>query len=399
VTAVPVLEAFADLDPEPRVLLLCARPRLDAAGRAEVESLLDAVDWSALVQLAEVHRVTALVLRRLADIPGVPPEITAAGETYLSRQAQRNAALTQALRDVIVALAAKGIAAIPFKGPVVARLAYGDPALRRYADLDVLVREKDTAAACDALTAIGFRGTGSLSPAQLRAFRRYSGQDIVFKADVAVEPHWALAPRTLSLRIDYDGLWSRAREIDLDGQPVFCFGPEDLVTVLCLHGSKEQWTRLLWVADLAHMIAASQALDWPALLGRARAQGFLRMVLIALVLAGAAIELPAVVKEAIAADPEARALAEEAASRLFEPDRAEESIYTLSAFRRRMRERASDRWRYVFRTMTTPRDMHYSIVRLPDALFFLYAPIKLVHDYVLLPFWTSGKRLTAQRHE
>jgi hypothetical protein len=289
------------------------------------------------------------------------------------------------------------VAAIPFKGPVVARLAYGDPALRRYGDLDILVREKDAAAACDALAALGFRGTGTLSPAQLRAFRRYSGQDIVFKGDVAVEPHWALAPRTLSLRIDYAGLWTRAREIDLDGQPVFCFGPEDLVTVLGLHGSKEQWTRLLLIADLAHMIAASPPLDWPALLARAKTQGFLRMVLIGLILAGEAVALPAAAEAAIAADPTARMLAEHAASRLFEADRPQESIYALSSFRRRMRERAGDRWRYVLRTVTTPRDMHYSIVRLPDALFFLYAPVKLVHDYLLLPFWRSGKRLTARR--
>jgi hypothetical protein len=394
-----VIQAFADLEPEPRVLLLCARPALDAAARAEIEALLDAVDWSVLVQTAEAHRVTALVLRRLAGISGVPPEIVAAGDSYLAKQAERNAALTRALKEVLVALAGRGIPAIPFKGPVVARLAYGDPALRRYGDLDILVRDKDAAAACDTLASLGFRGTGALSPRQVRAFRRYSGQDIVFRGGVAVEPHWALAPRTLSLEIDYAGLWARVREIDLDGQPVFCFGPEDLVTVLCLHGSKEQWTRLLWIADLAHMIAVHPGLDWPALLARARAQGFLRMVLIALVLAREAIALPAVVNDAIAADPAARDLAERAASRLFEPERAEESIYALSAFRRRMRERARDRIRYVLRTLATPRDMHYAIVKLPDGLFFLYTPIKLVHDYLLLPFWTSGKRLTAERHD
>ena len=381
------------------MLLLCARPTLDADARAEIETFLDAVDWSVLVRTAEAHRVTAIVLRRLAGISGVPPEIVAAGGSYLAKQAERNAKLTRALKDVLVALAGKGIPAIPFKGPVVAQLAYADPALRRYGDLDILVREKDAAAACDALTAFGFRGTTVLSPRQMRAFRRYSGQDIVFKGDVAVEPHWALAPRTLSLEIDYQGLWARARQIDLDGQPVLCFGPEDLVTVLCLHGSKEQWTRLLWVADLAHMIAASPGLDWAALLGRAKAQGFLRMVLIALTLAREAIALPSVVNDAIAADPVARDLAERAAQRLFERDPAEESIYTISAFRRRMRERARDRVRYVLRTLMTPRDMHYSIIKLPDGLFFLYTPIKLVHDYLLLPFWTSGKRLTAERHD
>jgi hypothetical protein len=121
------------------------------------------------------------------------------------------------------------------------------------------------------------------------------------------------------------------------------------------------------------------------------------MVLIGLILAREAIELPALVNDAIEADRTARALAEQAAALLFAGDGAEESIYALSSFRRRMRERAGDRWRYVFRTVTTPRDMHYSIVKLPDPLFFLYTPVKLVHDYVLLPFWKSGKRLRTHR--
>jgi hypothetical protein len=231
-----------------------------------------------------------------------------------------------------------------------------------------------------------------LTPAQLAAFRRYSGQDIAFKDGVAVEPHWALAPRTLALDVDHDALFARACDIDLAGGIVRSFGAEDLVAVLCLHGSKEQWTRLLWIADLAHMIAANPGLDWDALLSRARAQGCLRMVLIGLVLAAELEALPAAAEHAIADDPMASALAERAASRLFDPDRADPSIYALTTFRLRMRERMADRVRYVVRTIATPRDIHFSLVRLPDGLFFLYTPLKLVHDYALLPVWTLGKR-------
>jgi hypothetical protein len=31
------------------------------------------------------------------------------------------------------------------------------------------------------------------------------------------------------------------------------------------------------------------------------------------------------------------------------------------------------------------------MVALPDALAFGYVPIKLVHDYLLLPFWRLGR--------
>jgi Uncharacterised nucleotidyltransferase len=390
-----VIRTFADLAPEHRLLVLSARPQVDDAAQAEIAELLDVIDWKAAIETAEAHGVTALVLKRF-DALGldVPAAITAAGRAYLAKQAARNKKLTDALKGILRALAGQGIDAIAFKGPVVARLAYGDAALRRYRDLDILVRERDADAACEALEALGFRNADRFTPAQKAAFRRYSGQDIVFRDGVAVEPHWALAPRTLSLDVDYDGLFARSRDIDLDGDAVRCFGAEDLVTVLCLHGSKEQWTRLLWIADLAHMICASPGLDWDMLLRRAREQGCLRMVLIGLALAAALLEsLPAAVERAIADDPMASALAEDAASRLFDAGRADPSIYALSAFRRNMRERAADRVRYLVRTITTPRDIHFSLLRLPDALFFLYTPAKLVHDYALLPVWMLGKRL------
>lgn len=396
-----MIEAFSDPEPEHRLLLLCARPRIGEAVKAEIAALVTAIDWKVLVETAEAHGVTALVLTRLAglSLPGVPPEIAAAGATYLAKQAARNRALTEALKRILQALAEKHIEAIPFKGPVSAWLAYGDPALRRYSDLDILVREGDADAACRVLAAHGFGNGDDFSPAQLAAFRRYSGQDAVVKDGVAIEPHWALAPRTLALDLDYGGLFARARDIALDGMTMRCFGAEDLVTVLCLHGSKEQWIKLLWIADLAHLIASGPALDWAALLERARAQGCLRMVLIGLALAGALLDdmLP-VVGEAIAADPEAIALADESALRLFEADRTVVSIYALTRFRRRMRERRADQLRYVTRTVLTPRDIHFSMIDLPDTLLFLYTPVKLVHDYAMLPVWNVVKRFARQGH-
>jgi hypothetical protein len=396
-----VIESFSDLEPEQRLLLLCARPRIGDAARAEIAGLITTIDWKVLVETAEAHAVTALVLARLAGLalPEVPPEIAAAGATYLAKQAARNQALTDTLKLILQALAAKGIEAIPFKGPVSASLAYGDPALRRYSDLDILVRESDADAACRVLAALGFGSGDDFSPAQVAAFRRYSGQDAVVKDGIAVEPHWALAPRTLALDLDYAALFARARDVDIDGMKMRCFGAEDQVTVLCLHGSKEQWIKLLWIADLAHLIARGPALEWTALLERARVQGCLRMVLIGLALAGALLEdMPPVVDEAIAADPEAIALVEESASRLFEADRVFVSIYALSRFRRRMRERRTDRLRYLMRTVLTPRDIHFSMLDLPDRLFFLYTPVKLVHDYAMLPVWNVVKRFARENH-
>jgi hypothetical protein len=45
----------------------------------------------------------------------------------------------------------------------------------------------------------------------------------------------------------------------------------------------------------------------------------------------------------------------------------------------------------VWRTVTTPEFRHYRMIELPDALFFGYVAVKVVHDYLLLPLWLLGK--------
>ena len=49
--------------------------------------------------------------------------------------------------------------------------------------------------------------------------------------------------------------------------------------------------------------------------------------------------------------------------------------------------------RYLFRTVTTPREKHFLLMKLPDNLFFGYYPVKIVHDYVLLPVHKALKTL------
>jgi len=69
----------------------------------------------------------------------------------------------------------------------------------------------------------------------------------------------------------------------------------------------------------------------------------------------------------------------------------------LSLYYWQLRERPRDRLRYVWRTMITPRDDHYKMIRLPDALFGGYVVVKLVHDYLLFPPWKVAKGLWRRR--
>jgi hypothetical protein len=50
-----------------------------------------------------------------------------------------------------------------------------------------------------------------------------------------------------------------------------------------------------------------------------------------------------------------------------------------------MRERRRDRIAYVLRTVFTPTIEHVTLLPLPRSLRFLYYPLKLALDYVVLP--------------
>jgi hypothetical protein len=124
-----------------------------------------------------------------------------------------------------------------------------------------------------------------------------------------------------------------------------------------MHGSKEEWARLIWIADAAELMRGSAEQDWAAVFARADDARVRRMLLIGLALAhdllGAPLPPPA--STALTSDREARSLAAMAAKRLLAHHGDAPSVYHLSGFRLRMRERWGDRVHYVAATLLTAR--------------------------------------------
>ena len=378
---------------EAELLLLCLRHDADPA---RIDRLLAGpVDWTRLVEISLDHGVTALLFRTLLDrhAASVPDEIRAAA---LHFRAESGAQARRGIQDLAILLdrlAAAGVAAVPLKGPVLGLLLYGDLSLRPFRDIDFLIRESDIMPALAVVTALGYRPRETnLRPIEAAAQRRYAGEVILFRgpADLPIEPHWAFAPRTMAVPIDYQALWRRIRPLPLDNREVLALESEDLLLSLAVHGAKEHWARLKWLCDLAELLRQRPNLDWVQLLDRARRQGCLRMLLLGLDLAASV--LGARLPPDLPSDSVSAGLATDLRARLFEPGFEPPSIFLLCRFGWRLRERTRDRMRYALRTAATPRVQHFSIIRLPAWLFFAYVPIKLAHDYLLLPLWLQLKR-------
>ena len=382
------------------LLLATARSVPSAVDRAKAQTALEAIaDWTAVIEAALAHGTAGLLCDYLVSEKSapVPEEIVEAATVYLEYRRAEHDRGARDLGAVLDALTSAGVTALPYKGLVLAELGYARPASRGCRDLDVLIRERDIAATMAALEGLGYRSlhTG-LSPRRMREFYEYNGQDmLVAEGRLPVEPHWRLNPRTLHANIDIAPLFDRAGTVTLNGRVVPCPSREDSLLICGMHGSKEEWSRLIWVSDIAELLRGGEPLDWPAIFQRADRAGVRRMLLVGLALAanlGGAI-LPPAAAHAVRDDNVARRLATEAAGRLFARGGNTPSVYRLSAFRLRMRERLSDRARYVAATLLTARVQHFRFVDLPGQISFLYPLVRLGHDYVALPIW----RLTRPR--
>jgi Uncharacterised nucleotidyltransferase len=376
------------------LLLTTARSVLTAEDTVRVRSTLAAIDdWTALIQAALDHGTSGLLCHHIltagADL--LPREIADAAEAYVAYRRTEHGRAARDLGAVLDAFAAAQVSGLPYKGPVLAALCYAEPALRGCRDLDVLIHERDIAAAMTALHELGYRSllTG-LSERRMRSFYAYNGQDALVADDrMPVEPHWRLNPRTMHADIDTSGLLCRAGTVGLDGRNIPAPSREDMLLICGMHGSKEEWSRLIWIADVAALLRNGDDLNWAEILAHADDAGVRRMLLIGIALAENMLgaRLPAEAAHALAEDKVARRLAATAAARLFVRRGVTPSVYHITGFRLRMRERISDRARYVAATLLTARKQHFQFVDLPERLTFLYPLVRLGHDYVALPLW------------
>lgn len=360
------------------------------------------VDWTGVVQAALHHGVTGLLCRGLlhdspSDLPG---DIADVARQYLDFSERRGGAALTQLHEVLGTLEADGIHAMPFKGPVLGLFAHQDATIRESRDIDVLVGRSEMDAAVRSLRKLGYRPDDVFSRRITEACYETYGQDIVFaKGRLPVEPHWTFGPRSLAQRIDVEGMWRRARRVDLGGREVSSLCAEDTLFVACFHGSKEKWWRLAWVADIAAMLHRHPEIDLAAFVAHAEAQGMRRMVLVGLGLARQLFDspLPESVSNALARDRACADLLQSSQRNLFTRGVDVGSVHRVSQYHFRAMERPADRARYLWRTIATPQFQHYRLVALPDVLVPAYVTVKLAHDYVALPFARTMTRLGWRR--
>ena len=241
------------LSPENQFLLISINGNVSAKIQNVLSRLSNKVDWTKLIEMAYQHDISGLLCDCLINVcPSVVPEkILIAAEEHQNMVRSRNQQFAKQLVSVVSKLSEENIDVIPFKGIILCQKIYGDLALRSFSDQDFLIRKQVRDKTLIKLNELGYSHDQGLSDKQQHAYYEYGGQDILFGEGAPLEPHWTFSPTTFSLMIDYDAWWQRSSADVFNGVKIRTFQTEDEFILLCIHGSKEKWTKLKWLADLA----------------------------------------------------------------------------------------------------------------------------------------------------
>lgn len=261
--------------------LLAAAQTVLLESKLEVAPPAEGVDWEFLLRQASLHALGPCLTRYCEErADEVPPSVLERMRQELVAVRAYNFYLQQELVRVTGLLVAGKVQVAAWKGPALAAMAYPDAALRQSADLDLLVPPSQMAKALEILTANGYHEVDADTGGHTRNLERTAPKTVVEVHGLAVQSYFSVPWQTDDILEEGNTVSTMTGEIPVPS-------PEKLLLLLCLHGGKHVWERLIWICDLVLLIRATPDMDWGKLWDLAVKCRSERMLGLGLVLADA----------------------------------------------------------------------------------------------------------------
>lgn len=367
-----------------RALVRRPDPNLDR----EVERLtMSFLDWDVLLALAQEHGAMQIVFSRLREMDSrVPAGVQERLKAAFHRNAFHALANAAELISLLQVLNHESIESMPFKGVVLATSVYGDLAARPAGDLDLLIHRGDLKRATAILLERGYQLTTAVfpdgSPAVENCFEYHFER---LSDGMVVELRWRLDLAYARFRRDLgmNWLWPTRRTAVVAGAEVPNISPENTLLLLCMHGSKHIWSRLIWICDVAQLLDVGRGLDWNLAIREAKRQGLIRAVALGVLLANRVIgaAVPERILKGFESDSVSLALAKYFEKSVLEapgvpPPSRIPYYFKLLGFRDRVRL-------LLTLELLRPNERDFEAVNLPKRLRFFYMlmrPMRLFRD-------------------
>jgi len=364
------------------LLRTIVRPRVERCGETFAELAAKISCWEETIETARRHGISPVLYSELAaNEPAIPREALDLARNEFERNAFHCLANAAELLEVLKAFEGAGIAAMPFKGVVLGASAYGDMTARTAGDLDLLIYYRDLMLATRILKSRGYELTTKVLEDGSPEAQNYFEYHFERAADgMVLELRWRLELTQPRYRRDLgmQWVWPRRRIVKLAGADVPSFDAISGLLMLCMHGSKHVWSRLIWICDVAKHLESEPNLDWTYAQREATRLGLWRSLALGVLLARriAGAQVPPPVLRSFENDRTARKLADFLQKHVVEePGRMPDGRVPYNVQILGFRERA---YVVLSPTFLRPNARDRAVVKLPKALEPLY--------YVIRPF-------------
>jgi pterin-4a-carbinolamine dehydratase len=390
---------------EIKFIICCARTYVDSKTVKEIEYLITLeLDWDYIIRCAAQHGIIPLLYQNLRSIcpDMVPTQYLDEFRNLSHKTALYNLIVISELLKLNHLFNKNKIEIIPFKGPILAASVYGNPTLRQYGDLDILVREKDYPNTIALMNSEGgyqltSRKWHFLNQTKENQYIRHEPEFSLSNGTVTVDLHQKLIKPDffVSKYFEFDNLFRRSQPISLSNHSLTSLCPEDLLLYLCIHGSKERWRSLKWIVDIAEVIRHYPEINWDYLVNKSHTERIERMFFVGLALAKDILDtpLPEIVEHKINNTSVIQKISQKLSENLFKnPGEIEiysewKTIYLYLSMMVNLWDKLNVIFRFRIRSLYllwSPNTKDSEFIQLPTSLYFLY--------YFIRPF-----RLLVQR--
>jgi hypothetical protein len=241
-----------------RALLYALHPDRDAFAQL-VRAQVEQIDWTEVLDCADGHKVSALVAARIEECgagAALGTELRARVAQTRQMATQRAAAAERSLAYLVDQFGRAGIPFFAVKGSLLSHHVYGEPSLRRFNDVDIVVRRCDVERAERLLREQSFRPGGLTELLGKPQPKRGPGRDYAHRLArhfdakrlaafswyepaksglTPVDLHWHIAP--YRLRVPEDDVWQQTAPAVVAGTRILALNAPAALIHLALHAT------------------------------------------------------------------------------------------------------------------------------------------------------------------
>lgn len=382
------------LRPEDEFLLCCARTNVNPEIKDKILFLIqNKPDWDYLLNLALRHRLLPLLYHNLNSIcpEMVPEDILKELKDYFNANVRKNLMLTGELIKVLNLLESEGINAVPYKGPVLASMAYGNIGLRQFSDLDIFIDKSDAFKIRDTLVSNGYVPQFNLRKNMEGNYLKSQKGFVLLDKNqrFSIDFQWKFSGNFFSFHSVPEYLFNSQLDIiKLNGHNILNFSPENLLLILSIHSAGHQWSHLIWICDIAELIKGYD-LNWDEIIEKANLMGIKRMLSVNLSLVNRilGVNIPKKISKDIDLDTTTKKISDEVQKNLFSVKLKTPNLSDWAYFHLKLREKPKDGIIDSIKHLTVPSIEELKILRLNKNFYFLYyliKPFNLLRRYKII---------------